>query len=234
MSDASELARWLQWMHEGTRLFLDALAGVPDAELAAPSRLPDWTRAHVVAHVARNADALGNLLHWARTGIETPMYRNREARTADIEAGVRRRAPELRADAAAAAQRLADAVRTLPEPAWQHEVRTAAGRAVPAAEVPWLRVREVWVHAVDLDAGLGFAAVPAEVAQALLDDALGSHGGRPQTPALTVRCADDGRSWRLGDGSAGGVCGSYVELLAWALGRRDAAVADWPALAAWL
>lgn len=234
MSDESGLASRLSWMHDGTRLFFDALATVPDAELAGRSRLPGWSRAHVVSHVARNADALGNLLHWARTGVETPMYPSREARAADIEAGVRRPPDEVRADAAHAAQRLADAVRTLPEAAWGRDVRTAAGRAVPAAEVPWMRVREVWVHAVDLDAGVGFDVVPAELAQALLDDALGSLARRPETSALHVRCTDDGRAWQLGDGSSGDVRGSYTQLLSWALGRRDVYVADWPALSAWL
>ena len=33
----------------------------------APSALPGWTRAHVLTHLARNADAMVNLLTWART-----------------------------------------------------------------------------------------------------------------------------------------------------------------------
>ena len=58
-----------------------------DADLAAPSRLPGWTRGHVLAHLARNADGCVNLLTWARTGIETPQYASDERRDADIETG---------------------------------------------------------------------------------------------------------------------------------------------------
>src|SRR5256885_15091039 len=60
-----------------------------------PSLLPGWTRGHVLTHVARNGDGLGNLLRWARTGTETPMYASREARRADIEAGAGRSAAEI-------------------------------------------------------------------------------------------------------------------------------------------
>lgn len=234
MADARSLVRFTSWLDEGTRLLLAGLASVPDADLAGPSRLPGWSRAHVASHLARNADALCNLLSWARTGVETPMYPSPQARDADIEAGARRPPAAIRADAEQTAQRLADAVATLPDAAWSSEVRTAAARVVPAAVIPWLRVREVWVHAVDLDAGVGFGAVRPDVAQALLDDALASLGNRPGSPDLTVHCTEADRTWRLGDGSAGEVRGPYAALLSWATGRRGPDLADWPALPAWL
>jgi maleylpyruvate isomerase len=62
------------WCTDGERFLdgaLDRLAGV---DLDGPSLLPGWSRRTVIAHVARNADALCNLLTWARTGVETPMY----------------------------------------------------------------------------------------------------------------------------------------------------------------
>ena len=58
---------------------------IEDGDLRAESLLPGWTRAHVLAHLANNADALVNLLTWARTGVETPMYASPEAREAGIE-----------------------------------------------------------------------------------------------------------------------------------------------------
>jgi maleylpyruvate isomerase len=230
----SSLARQRSWLDAGTGLFFGTLGRVPDDGLSSQSLLPGWSRAHVVSHLARNADALCNLLTWARTGVETPMYRNREARAADIEAGTRRPPGQLRADAEQAAQRLADAMASLSQPAWDSEVRTATGRAVPAREVVWMRVREVWVHAVDLDAGATFAAVPHDVAEALLDDALASIGRRPDVPAVTARCTESQRAWRLGDAAAEEVAGTYQALLSWALGRPGNAAAGWPALPAWL
>ncbi|WP_369218253.1 maleylpyruvate isomerase N-terminal domain-containing protein, partial [Streptomyces flavofungini] len=37
---------------------LVAVAGLSDAEATAPSRLPGWTRAHVLSHLAAQAPAL--------------------------------------------------------------------------------------------------------------------------------------------------------------------------------
>ncbi|HEX2301338.1 MAG TPA: maleylpyruvate isomerase N-terminal domain-containing protein, partial [Pseudonocardiaceae bacterium] len=78
----------LAWVANGQVLLEQAVAGLD--ELSGPSRLPGWTRGHVVTHLARNAEGLTRLLTWARTGVETPMYPSREARAADIEAGAGR------------------------------------------------------------------------------------------------------------------------------------------------
>ena len=73
-----------------TEQLIDSAAGLSAEDLAAPSLLPGWTRGHILAHVARNADALVNLLEWARTGEETPMYPDAATRDRDIEAGAPR------------------------------------------------------------------------------------------------------------------------------------------------
>ncbi len=75
------------WARTGTELLLDAVAGLDEAGFSAPSALPDWTRKHLVAHVAANADALGNLVHWAATGEKKPMYASAEERAAGIAKG---------------------------------------------------------------------------------------------------------------------------------------------------
>ena len=63
------------------------LAAIPPSEAwgAEPSGLPGWTRKHVVAHLAGNAEGMTNLATWARTGTKTPMYVSMDARQADIE-----------------------------------------------------------------------------------------------------------------------------------------------------
>ena len=71
-----------------TSRLLRTAASFDTADLAAASLLPGWTRGHVLAHLARNADGFVNLLTAARTGEALPMYASLEARTADIEAGV--------------------------------------------------------------------------------------------------------------------------------------------------
>ncbi|NVI88102.1 maleylpyruvate isomerase family mycothiol-dependent enzyme [Actinomadura sp. BRA 177] len=160
----------VRWTHEGTKLFLDASDGLTEAEYEAPSLLPGWTRKHLVAHVAANAEALGNLLHWAATGEETPMYASPEERAAGIERGPQMSAAELTAWVNRSATALRTAMDELTDGQWQTEVVTAQGRTVPATEVPWMRSREVLVHAVDLGLGVTFADLPGDFLQALITD----------------------------------------------------------------
>ena len=164
------LDRWA----DGERLFATALGRLTDEELDGPSLLPHWDRRHVLGHVARNADALRNLLTWARTGDETPMYPSQEARDAGIAETAALDGPRLRTEFVAATVRFADAVRGLPGPAWSARVRTLSGRWVPASEVPWIRCVEAVVHAVDLDDGVSFADVAEEVQLAICEEVIGA------------------------------------------------------------
>ena len=144
----------LRWWADGELVVAGSIDRLSDDDLAADSNLPDWTRAHVVAHLARNADALGNLLTWARTGVETPMYPSRAARDADIESTAALAPDELRRHYVLAADRLSGAVEALPAEAWTAEVRTPRDETMPASDVPWMRAKEVWVHGTS-DAGMG-------------------------------------------------------------------------------
>jgi maleylpyruvate isomerase len=190
--------------------------------LARPSGLPGWSRAHVVAHVARNADALVNLLNWARTGVQTPMYASREARAAQIEAGAQRPDGDLLADLTAAGARFAAAAAATGGDCWLVPVRTALGQTVPAGTVPWMRTREVWVHAVDLGGAVTLADVPRLVAEELLDEAAAGFAGRPDVPAVILRATDTTRNWVLGRTASREeveVTGETASLAAYALGR---------------
>jgi len=71
----------LCWMADGTQIFLAAIDRLSDEDLADPTELDGWTGRHLVAHVAANAEALLNLVHWARTGEETLMYSSRSSAT---------------------------------------------------------------------------------------------------------------------------------------------------------
>jgi maleylpyruvate isomerase len=224
----------LGWWEAGERHFATALGRLVDDEADEPSLLPGWSRRTLLAHVARNADALVNLLTWARTGEETPMYPSPEAREQGIAEAAALPVPELRAEVLAATERLAGAVRSLPEQAWTAQVRSAQGRPIPASEVPWMRCREVWVHAVDLGTGVEFREVPEEVLARLVDDVWAMWERRDEAPALTVFAAD--RDW----GGEGGVAvsGALPEVVAWLTGRSDGAGLEadgpLPALPRWL
>jgi maleylpyruvate isomerase len=222
----------LRWAQTGTDLFLAALGARSDDELAEPTALDGWTGRHLVAHVAANADALRNLAHWARTGEERPMYSSTEQRNADIEAGAERPPSELRDWARGSAKALDADLGALAEEQWKHTVRTAQGRTVPATEVPWMRAREVMVHAVDLGGGVGFADLPSDFLASLVDDivgkrASGSAAADPSAPALTVTAADTGQSWTLpGVGEATEVTGALAGITAYLAGRPPHAAVD--------
>ncbi|EFF88493.1 vegetative cell wall protein gp1 [Streptomyces sp. e14] len=163
------------WARTGTELMLDAVAGLDEAAFTAPSALPDWTRKHLVAHVAANADALGNLVHWAahrsRSDRCTPSVRGAAAR------GIAQGARPCSADEAALLAdgtprtALAAGLDRLTDEQWRREVVTAQGRTVPATELPWMRAREVCVHAVDLGTGgVAFADLPKGFLTALVEE----------------------------------------------------------------
>ena len=204
-----------RWVAQGTRLFVAAVDGLGlDEEMfAEPSLLPGWTRKHLVAHVAANADALGNLVRWAATGVRTPMYSSPEDRANGIARGATMAATELDAWLRTSAANLAAAMDRLGPSQWQQEVVTAQGRTVPATEIPWMRAREVCVHAVDLGRGLAFADLPAGFNAALRAD-IQAKRGLAELPA-SVAGADP------------------AQATAWLAGRAHT-LTEAPDLGAWL
>ena len=228
-----------RWMRHGTTLLLKE-ADLDDAALNGPCALPGWTRRRLIAHVAANAGALGNLVHWAATGEPTPMYASPRERTADIENGAKMPAGELAGWLGRSADMLEEAMDRLTAEQWQVPVRTAQGRTVPAAEVPWMRSREVWIHAADLATGLSFADLPADFLSALCDDVITRRGAQPGQ-ALILTTTDTGGSWELpGDGTAAAVSlpGPLADVAAYLTGRAHQLTTAYgaaaPDLAPWL
>lgn len=239
MAPEPALSRHL--MQQGTELFRRALESVTDEQLAAPTALAGWTGKHVAAHVAANAEALGNLVTWARTGEETPMYSSPEQRNADIEAGATRPEADLRAWVDRSATALATGLDALTDEQWDRQVRTAQGRLVPATEIPWMRTREVMVHAVDLGGSVGYADLPLDFHAALLDDIVAKRSAAADGPALHLAPTDDERRWDVaGAGEPTTVNGPLSELAAYLSGRPatglavGGATADLPDLPRWL
>jgi maleylpyruvate isomerase len=225
----------LGWMADGTRRLLADLAALSDEALTAPTALPGWTRGYLLAHIAANADALRNLVHWARTGEERRMYASSEQRDADIAKGARLPAAELRAWIESSARALAADLDSMPEAAWDAKVITAQGLARSASEIPWMRVREVYIHAIDLGAGTRWADLPAEFLTALLDDVTARRSSKGGGPALLVAATDTGRTWEVaGAGAAIPVSAPLCDLAAYLSGRPAPELRSAPALPAWL
>ena len=167
-----------RWTLQGTRLFTTAIEGLTESSYDAPTLLPDWNRRQLVAHVAANAEALGNLVLWATTGVETPMYRSAKERAAGIARGLTMGGDDLESWLLPSAQQLELAMDALAEDRWTAVVVTAQGRSVPASETAWMRAR-VCVHAVDLDLGVALSSLDAGFLTALTDDVVAKRGAVP-------------------------------------------------------
>jgi maleylpyruvate isomerase len=204
----------LACVRDATERLLTAVAALDNASLAEPSRLPGWSRGHVLAHLARNADALVNVLEGRA------MYASAETRDADIERDAPRPLDAQLADlheSAAAFQRAGEA------PAdWTRTVELRNGVTDAAARVPFRRWVEVELHHVDLGAGYELEDLPAEFVEREIDFLARRFSGHPDVPA--TRVTDGTRAWSTGraaDKPEVTVSGAPAELLGWLAGRRD-------------
>ncbi|EMY32232.1 mycothiol-dependent maleylpyruvate isomerase [Arthrobacter crystallopoietes BAB-32] len=223
-----ELEAALLAARNGTAFFSRKLSELPDDELRAPSLLPEWSRAHVVAHVGYNALAISRLMAWATTGTETPMYASWDVRNQEIEDGANLPPSELRSLFEQSAARLAAAWQAAPPEAWSREVRNAQGRMIPASKTVWMRTREVWIHAVDLGSGATFADLPADVLERILQEIVGSWRDRGDGQDLVLRDTG-GASFRVSDGTVADpeiISGTLPDVTAWAAGRSDQGVSS--------
>ena len=149
---------------QATQRLLGTARIIAEPDLRAPSLLPGWTRAHVLAHLSRSADAMRNLLIGARSGQDRPAYASAERRQAGIEHGAGLRPDELVADLAASAMAWRTVARQVPDEAWQVPVRVLDSAPFPAAELLTRRLVEVELHHCDLGARYTPADWPAAFA----------------------------------------------------------------------
>jgi maleylpyruvate isomerase len=194
----------------------------------APSLCEGWTRGHVLTHLARNADGLAGLVRAAVDGSGETMYPSPEARDADIDAGAGRTPTELADDLERTATALgAELPRLGPEQAELRLERTPGLFVVKGKDIPFLRLREVVFHHVDLDAGYTFESAPAEVVSLFLRDSANRLAHADSPPSLHV-VTDDGDEHVVGEG-ASRVTGSAAHVLLWlARGRTDGVRFDGP------
>jgi uncharacterized protein (TIGR03083 family) len=225
----------LAWMADGTARVLADVAGLSEEALAGPTALPGWSRRYLLAHLAANADALRNLVYWARTGEERRMYESNKQREADIAKGSELPSAELRAWIEASSAALAADMEALPDAAWDAKVITAQGLTRPASEIPWMRDREVYIHAIDLAAGTTFNDLPADFLEALLDDVVGRRLAKGGSPAVLLAATDTGHTWQIaGIGAPIPVSAPLADLAAYLTGRPAPALPSAPVLPPWL
>ncbi|MFJ7148309.1 maleylpyruvate isomerase family mycothiol-dependent enzyme [Streptomyces sp. NPDC100445] len=209
----------LACVRDATDRLLTAVTELDNASLALPSRLPGWSRGHVLAHLARNADALVNVLEGR------PMYAGAEQRDADIERDAPRPVAAQLADVRDSAARFRAAGDAPAD--WTRTVELRNGVTDTAARIPFRRWAEVELHHVDLGIGYELEHVPAEFLERETAFLTERFAGHPDIPA--TRLTDGTRAWSTGrttDVSEVTVTGRPADLLGWLAGRRDGAALE--------
>ncbi|MFF4032455.1 maleylpyruvate isomerase family mycothiol-dependent enzyme [Streptomyces sviceus] len=204
----------LESVRGATERLLTAAATMDNAAVTKSSRLPGWSRGHVLAHLSRNADALVNVLRGQ------PMYASAAARDADIERDAPRPLDVQLADLRASSARFDEAGAAPAD--WSRTVELRNGVTDSASRVPFRRWAEVELHHVDLGIGYELEDLPEEFTRREIDFLTDRFRGHPDVPALVVE-EEDGR--RIPTGGDGDpvlvVTGRQADLLGWLAGRRD-------------
>jgi maleylpyruvate isomerase len=201
-------------VHDATERLLTAAAALDNASAAEPSRLPGWSRNHVLAHIARNADALVNVLEGH------PMYATASVRDADIERDAPRPLAVQLADVRESGARF-QAVGAVPAD-WSRTVELRNGVVDTASRVPFRRWVEVELHHVDMGIGYELEDLPEEFTQREIDFLAERFTGHPEVPSTHL--SDGTHAWSTGrpaEKPEVTVTGSPADLLGWLCGRRD-------------
>lgn len=218
MNEPADSLERLHHSEQHLLLTVDSLRGDAWAE---PSVLPGWTRAHVAAHLALNAEGLAGAVDGLAHELDVPVYESDERRDADIEELASADAAEIRERLFAAGQTLQKALRTLDEDQWSRTIpRLPGGPAWAVAALPSTRRREVEIHHADLDAGYAHSEWPEDFAVELLDLVAEDRANSPDDPRFTIRATDTVRAWSIG-AEQPVVEGTASDLGWWLVGRGD-------------
>jgi maleylpyruvate isomerase len=209
-------------VHATTR-YLGALTVLKVEDLERPSALPGWTRAHVVAHVSRNADAFARVLAQAAAGESASMYDSPESRELDITRTVEDLgAMRLLEDAAESSRRLEKAAAVYDGPLDATYTRVPGGDETFTVDtVGPRRLTEVEVHHADLLLEYRSAEWPADFSRDLIgrrQDELGLDG-----PSMVLSSTDVDGLWKFGSGAGPEIKGAAGDLAWWLVGRGGGA-----------
>ncbi len=217
MPEQSSQAIMERLLPEATRRLIRTADAIADDEYAAPSGLPDWTRGHVLAHLALNAEGLAGALGGIVEGARVPMYASQESRDDDIARLAAARPSVIRSRLLGATTDLTDALDAVPDDQWDTTIdRVPGGRTFTAGDVPGMRLGEVEIHHADLAVGYSRRDWPAAYVLLMLDGR--SEKGVSADLSFHVRATDLDRTWRYGEGGPT-VTGTGADLGWWLTGR---------------
>lgn len=209
------LPRQLALCHEATQRLIRTVDGLPDESYADPSALPGWSRAHVVAHLALNAEAMERALAGAVSGTDAAMYDSDQGRDAAITELAAATPLELRQRLMASTATLRDTMSAVPVGVWTQATfpRLPSGPRWPVADAATLRWQEVEIHHTDLVAGYAAEDWPEEFLDHIFNAVVRDR--QHEVPVL-LRTPDGDVPF---DDPSTVVTGSRLDLTRWLLGR---------------
>ena len=150
-SDRAASSQLLSNMEAAASDFRGRIASLTDADVRAPSRLPGWSRGHVLAHVAGVAGAMARQLEYAARGETIDLYEGgSDGRNRAIEEGSVRSADRLRGELDDALDRALSAFRNLGDADWTAPISYRGGVVRDGGLALW---RELVIHGTDLGTG---------------------------------------------------------------------------------
>jgi maleylpyruvate isomerase len=193
-----------------------------EVDVRQPSLLPGWSRAHVLSHLAGNAEGGTRLLEGVISGIPGWEYRDLDSRALDIETGSHQPVDVLVARFEATAERFNDACAKVQPRQWATSVSWTIGHQNATREVVTLRLFEVEIHHVDLDMGRTLDDWPDALLVAVFDVVVEAFNARAEFPPMTLRLSDHPDNPTLGNGEPSlDIAGCRADVLTWLLGRSD-------------
>jgi maleylpyruvate isomerase len=222
----------LKAVAEGHRRLLGLTAMLTDEQVAAPSLLPGWSRGHVLAHLTDNARAFARVCSLALNGELVDAYEGGQAERDAIIEGLSGGNAFSHHDGLNRHIGVLEAVWSHASPAdWERPVRFRNGEL---SEIVLMRWREVWIHLVGLDLGVGPQEWTEEFCHHTIEFLL------PRLPeGVALRQTDGPRRWSAaGEISAVAdteITGRAQDLAAWLSGRpaQRLPTGDLPDLGPW-
>jgi maleylpyruvate isomerase len=145
----------LDELDTATQRLIDDARIMTEPDLRAPSLLPGWSRAYILAHLARGADATRNLLVGARAGQDRPAYASPRPAPPTSPTAQLPAPKELMEGLAGSAMALRTVALQLPDQAWRYQVRMPGSPRFPASQLLTRRLAEIELHHCDL--GIGYS-----------------------------------------------------------------------------
>lgn len=233
-----QLADLIDRVRATDQRLLDAVDGLTDALVTGPSRLPGWTRGHVLAHLVGLGGGAARQLENAAAGTERVDFYDggRAARDLAIESGAGAGAAE-HADALRRTVARLEAALDRLRPEVLDQPTGYRDRPVSAVVLLWWREAEI--HLTDLDLGVASSSWTGTLREhlvAYLADRV------PSGTRFDLVATDLDERHSLGDGEVVTIRGTATDLVAWRAGREplgpvtaehDGAPQPLPELAPW-